>query len=520
VRNAVVVVGSGAAGLAAALAAADAGAAVTLLERAEHLGGTTAISGGIAWIPASDAARAAGVDDSPADALTYLRALGLGDFDDALASVFAHDAARVARTIEATTPLEWVLLPDWPDYQSHLPGGREGGRSIWPAPLAVAPELAARIQPTPEVPAPPVDAGAPLTDALVLRGPVRGRVLVAGLLVALLERGVDVRTRARARRLATDAHGRVRGVVLDDGETVPGAVVLATGGFQHDPALVRAFLPAPGIAALGPPGCSGDGLRMAAGAGADLANMADAWWMPALRVPGETIDGARFFRPLHHERAQPGSLMVDRHGRRFVDEAQNYCDVGRAMLRFDPGTYGWPAAPAWLVFDRAYRERTVVGPVAPDDDDPEWMHRADTVGALADRIGVDAGTLTASVERFNAHAVRGADPDFGRGDHPYDRWIGDQQVAHPNLAPLCTPPYYAVQVHAGCLGTKGGPRTDGDGRVLRPDRVPISGLFAAGNAAASPFGIGTPGGGGTIGPALVFGTRAGEAAATCGETGP
>ena len=508
----VVVVGSGAAGLAAALAAATRGASVTLLERAPHLGGTTAISGGVAWIPASDTARAAGVDDSPEAACAYLHALGLGDSDAGLSEVFAHDAARVARTIEATTPLTWALLPDWPDYQSTLPGGRAGGRSIWPTPLAVPPGLAARIQPTPEVPPAPVATDAPLTDAVVLRGPVRGRVLVAGMLMALLDLGVDVRTDARVTGLDLDATGAVRGVSVD-GASMAGVVVLASGGFQHDPALARTFLPAPGIVPLGPPGCTGDGLRMAVAAGADLANMTEGWWMPAIRVPGETIDGAPFYRQLHHERAQPGSLMVDRTGRRFVDEAQNYCDAGRAMLRFDPTTYGWPAAPAWLVFDHAYRTRTAVGPLAPGGDDPDWLVRADTVGALAAALGIDPPALERTVTRFNTNAAAGHDPDFGRGDHPYDRWIGAADAPHPNLAPLCEPPYYALEVQPGCMGTKGGPRTDADGRVLRPDGTAVAGLFAAGNAAANPFGIGTPGGGGTIGPALVFGTRAGEAAA-------
>ena len=508
----VVVVGSGAAGLAAALAAATGGASVTLLERAAHLGGTTAISGGVAWIPASDAARAAGVDDSPQAALEYLRALGLGDSDDVLSEVFAHDAARVARVIEARTPLTWALLPDWPDYQSTLPGGLAGGRSIWPTPLAVPADLAARIQPTPEVPPSPVVEGAPLTDAVVLRGPVRGRVLVAGMLMALLDLGVDIRTDARVTGLELDPAGAVHGVRVDD-ELIPGAVVLASGGFQHDPALARTFLPAPGIVALGTPGCTGDGLRMAVAAGADLANMTEGWWMPAIHVPGEELDGVPFFRQLHHERAQPGSIMVDRTGRRFVDEAQNYCDAGRAMLRFDPTTYGWPAAPAWLVFDHAYRTSTAVGPLAPGGDDPDWFVRADTIGALAGELGIDPATLEATVTRFNAHAAAGHDPDFGRGDHPYDRWIGDTRAPHPTLAPLCEPPYYALEVRPGCMGTKGGPRTDADGRVLRPDGTAVPGLFAAGNAAANPFGIGTPGGGGTIGPALVFGTRAGEAAA-------
>lgn len=508
----VVVVGSGAAALAAALAAARNGAQVTVLERAPHLGGTTAISGGVAWLPCSRVALDAGVDDSPAAALEYLRALGRGDFDDELTTTFVDDAARVAQVIEDHSPLSWRLLPDWPDYQAQLPGGRTGGRSIWPAPLTVEPELAARIQPTPEVPLDPVPDGGRVTDALVLRGPVRGRVLVAGLLAALDALGVDVRTHARVDALVRDASGGVRGVRLGSLE-VPGTVVLGTGGYQHDPALVRTFLPIPEIAPMGPPGCAGDAVRFARSVDAALGNMADAWWMPAIRVPGEEIDGAPFFRPLHHERAQPGSIMVDRGGRRFVDEAQNYTDTGRAMLRFDAGTYTWPAAPCWLVFDGAYRERSTIGPLAPGDPDPEWLHRAGDLTSLAARLGLPAGALEATVERFNAHAQAGVDTEFGRGTHPYDRWIGDPDAPDPNLAPLEVPPFYAVEVLAGCLGTKGGPRTDADGRVLRDDGAPVPGLFAAGNAAANPFGIGSPGGGGTIGPALVFGTRAGEAAA-------
>jgi 3-oxosteroid 1-dehydrogenase len=513
VHGRVIVVGSGAAGLAAALAASVAGARVTVLERSEWLGGTTAISGGVAWLPASRSAAAAGIDDDPADALRYLRALGRGDFDDARASTFVHDAARVAQFVEDETPLEWTLLPDWPDYQPQLPGGRLGGRSIWPRPLEFPGELARRVQPTPEAPMPTTDTDdAGLTDAVVFRGPVRGRVLVGGLLTALLDRGVDVRVNTRVEGLEVDRRGVVSGVQLD-GDTLAGTVILATGGFQHDAVLVRSFLPVPEVAPMGPPGCAGDGLRMAMRVGAAIGNMADGWWMPAIRVPGERLNGAQFFRPLHHERAQPGSLMVDRHGRRFVNEAQNYSDAGRAMLRFDAATYEWPAAPCWLVFDRAYRGRTPLGPLAAGSDDPEWLVREPSWSALAERLGLPPGRLDATVAGFNADAAAGCDREFGRGAHAYDRWIGDASAPDPNLAPLCEPPFYAVEVLLGCMGTKGGPRTDDQGRVLRDDGSAVAALYAAGNAAANPFGVGTPGGGGTIGPALVFGTRAGEAAA-------
>jgi hypothetical protein len=230
-------------------------------------------------------------------------------------------------------------------------------------------------------------------------------------------------------------------------------------------------------------------------------------------VPGECIDGQPLSRFLIAERARPGTLMVDSRGQRFVDEAQNYNDVGRSLLAFDPVTLGYPRAPSWLVFDAAHRRRYPVGPLLRDDPDPDWLAAGDDWAALASRIGVPPDALADTVARFNAGAAQGADPDFARGTFAYDRFLGDATAAHPTLRPLDRPPFYAVRVDLGCLGTKGGPRTDADGRVRRWDGTPVPGLFAAGNAAASPLGLAYPGAGGTIGPALVFGTRAGETAA-------
>jgi succinate dehydrogenase/fumarate reductase flavoprotein subunit len=356
------------------------------------------------------------------------------------------------------------------------------------------------------LPAAPVD---PHDDGVVFRGPVRGHALVGGLVSALLDLGVGLRVGARASSLVIE-DGSVAGVVVD-GSLLAGRVVLASGGFQHDPSLVATFLAVPGVAPLGTPGCTGDGLRMALSAGAELGNMTEGWWMPALHAPGEELDGAPWYRPLHSERAQPGAIMVDRFGRRFVDEAQNYGDVGRAMHRFDAATHSWPAAPCWLVFDGAYRARYPVGPLLPADPDPSWLVAAPSIEELAAVAGVG---LVETVAAFNAGAVAGSDPLFGRGSLPYDRWIGDARAVDPTLAPLSTPPFYAVSVATGCMGTKGGPRTDAWGRVRSAGGGVISGLYAAGNAAASPFGTATAAGGATLGPALVFGTRAGEAAAT------
>ncbi|HEY7946778.1 MAG TPA: FAD-dependent oxidoreductase [Acidimicrobiales bacterium] len=493
----VVVVGSGAAGLAAALGAAAAGGEVVVLEGADAVGGTTALSGGVAWLPDRDRMKAAGVEDSAAEVGRYLAGLD-ADVDPALAACFAADAGRVAREIESRSAIRWEVLEHWPDYHGEIAGARAGGRSLWPAPMALPEKVDSRVQSAPDQPRP---------ENLVFRGPVRGRVLVGGLLAGLDDAGVEVRTGARVRGLCREGE-RVTGVQWGDA-VATGRVVLASGGFQHDAGLAAGHLQGVAVAAMGTPGCRGDGLRMALAAGADLGTMAEGWWMPALRVAGEQFEGTPYYRPLHSERAYPGAIMVDRTGRRFVNEAQNYGDVGRAMGRVGP--------PCWLVFDGRCRRTYPLGPLRPDDPDPGgpdggWLVRADDVAGLAAAIGVPARALSETVAAFNEGAARGEDPAFGRGSLPYDRWIGDPSAPHPTLAALGEAPFYAVAVDLGCMGTKGGPRTDDRGRVRRAGGGVVDGLYAAGNVAASAFGTATPAGGSTLGPALVFGFRAGEAA--------
>jgi hypothetical protein len=321
-----------------------------------------------------------------------------------------------------------------------------------------------------------------------------------------------VRFHARAQELLVEG-GAIAGVRLD-GVALRGRVVLACGGFERDPSLVRALLRGPMVAPAGVPTNRGDGLRMAQSAGAALGNLSEAWWSPAMRIPGETIDGAEMFRLILTERARPGSVIVDSRGRRFADEAQNYNDFGRALHEFDPAAMTFPRIPAWMIFDARYRRRYGLGPLRRRAPDPPWLARADDLDTLAGRIGVDGERLRATLARFNELAAAGADRDFGRGEFAYDRYMGDPRAPNPVLAAVDEPPFYAIEVLPGCLGTKGGPRTDCDGRVLRAlGEGAIGGLYAAGNAAASPFGLAYPGAGGTIGPALVFGARAGEAAA-------
>ena len=316
-----------------------------------------------------------------------------------------------------------------------------------------------------------------------------GRALLAGLLESCLDAGVKIEPGVCVRE-RPDAD----------------AVVIATGGFERDPGAVKAFLRGPLLAPVGAPSARGIGLRLAISQGAALGNMSEAWWCPAISIPGETIDGVPMNRLILTERARPGSLLVDATGRRFVNEAQNYNDLGRTLQNFNPGQYAFPHVPAWLIFDSVYRTSYRLGPLGKRDPDPQWLAKGDTLSALAGEIGLPGDALEATVARFNDGAQHGEDPDFGRGSYPYDRFIG-------GIGPLQEGPYYALRVVPGCLSTKGGPRIDGHGRVRSINDGVIPGLYACGNAAASPYGMAYPGAGGTLGQGLVFGFRAGDAAA-------
>jgi succinate dehydrogenase/fumarate reductase flavoprotein subunit len=408
---------------------------------------------------------------------------------------------------ESVTRLRWRYLRGLPDYHAELDGGSTFGRSLEIAPLQVPQELIARIRTGPaqagrDITVEPAEAARREREGTV----ARGHGLVAGLLAALYEHGGVARTDVRAERLIT-SNGAVVGAEAA-GERFDGRVVIATGGFERDPALVQSFLGRPMTAAAGPPTNRGDGLRMGMSVGAALGNMAEAWWSPAMAVPGETIDGAQLYRSLFMDLAKPGGILVDKAGRRFLNEAANYNDLGRAMFGFDGANYAYPGVPSWLVFD-AHRRAAPLGPLGATDPDPAWLERADTVEALAERIHVAPAALSATIARFNADAERGLDSDFGRGSFIFDEISGGTR----QLRPVAEAPFFAVKVLAGCIGTKGGLRTDEHGRVLSASSgESLPGLYAVGNAAANLFGAGYPGGGATIGPALVFGWRAGQAA--------
>ena len=238
-------------------------------------------------------------------------------------------------------------------------------------------------------------------------------------------------------------------------------VILASGGFEWSKELTAQFLGGVLTHPNSPPTNEGDGLRMAMSVGADLGNMSEAWWCPSLVIPGEEYDGRQLHRGDFAIRSMPHSLIVNRRGRRFVNEAQNYNDLMKAFFAFEPNAYERPNLPAWLVFDHAYVEKYALMTVMPGQPVPEWIPRADTLEELAKTIGVDARGLAQTVERFNGFAVEGKDPEHGRGESLYDHFYGDPDNApNPNLGTLAKKPFYALQVHPGAIGTKGGARVN------------------------------------------------------------
>ncbi|GIX21009.1 MAG: FAD-binding protein [Erythrobacter sp.] len=530
----VIVLGTGAAGMAAALAAHEAGARVCLVERWERIGGTSAVSGGVIWVADNPWMRAAGIADSRADALAYFRSLDHGDLVDETLQAFVDHGPEALAFLAAIGALKVAVLPGYPDYYTDRPGAKPQGSRALDHDLFDLGELgewAARIYAI-EEPRPLMLRETPLGGAAAVPGPEVlaqrlaarqcgfGQAMVARLLKACLDRGIEPLLGVETQRLIMEG-GRITGIEgVQAGKPLAlrarRGVVLATGGFEWDADLRQTFLRGPVTAPASPPTATGEGLKLAMAAGARLGNMTSAWWAPTLVTPDAPWPGgAPRAQIVLIERTVPHSIMVNRAGKRFCNEAANYSALGGVFHQFDATRYDYPNLPAWLIFDAQYAARYPLGTRQPGQPLPDWVMRAETIEVLARQIGLDPAVLGATVARFNAHADAGTDPDFGRGTSPYDHFYGDRSRTGPfvTLGAIRKAPFYAVEIASGLLGTNGGPRTDGKGRVLGHDGAPIAGLFGAGNAIAAPTGGVYAGAGGTLGPALTFGYLAGRAAA-------
>lgn len=520
----VVVLGSGGAGLTSALTAASNGASVEVYEKAATVGGTTAVSGGIIWIPAHG--RAADGELTVEDAMAYLRAQSLGFMDDDLVETFVRTGPEMLDFVEAHSDLRFEVAEGFPDYKPELPGGRpKGGRSLNAKPFELGRlgEWRDRIT---SFPADFSNVGIDAETRARIHASVdddsgdycvAGTALIAGLLQGLLEMGVQPRTDARAVELIADPLG-ITGVRISQGGNdfcvrARRGVVLGTGGFEWDSKLVEAYLRGPMRGAVSPPNNTGDGLRMAMAHGADLANMGEAWWVPIVQLPGDMFEGRPRSRSVRLERTRPRSIIVNRAGKRFLNEAGEYNSMAGPFHYLDP-RHGYANDPAWIVFDSLHLKKYGFLGIEPDGPAPEWFSPAKDLVELGEKTGIDPDGLARTLAAWNDGVAQESDPDFGRGSSAYDGYWGDEKAATPagkTLGPIDTPPYYAVPVSIGAMGTKGGPRTDGDGRVLHVNGSAIPGLFAAGNAMAGATGKAYGGAGGTIGPAMVFGYRSGLA---------
>ncbi len=532
----VVVIGSGAAGMTAALTAARRGLSCVVVEKAATFGGSAARSGAGVWIPNNPVILAAGVPDTPAKAAAYLAAVVGADVPvDRQRAFLAHGPAMIS-FVMANSPLRFRWMEGYSDYYPELPGGLPNGRSIEPDQLdgnLLGADLAHLNPPYLEVPAGMVVfsadykwlaltavsvRGAAVAAECLARGTkaavlgqrplTMGQSLAAGLRLGLRAAGVPVWLGTPLTELYVEG-GVAAGAVVTRGGA-PGlvrarrGVVVGSGGFEHNAAMRAQYQRQP-IGTdwtVGAKENTGDGIRAGQRLGADLALMDDAWWGPAIPLPGQPYFCLA-------ERTLPGGLLVNAAGRRFVNEAGPYSDVVHTMYERHPTD---PDIPAWLITDQNYRNRYLFKDVAPTFPFPDdWYtsgaaHKEWTLDALAAAIGVPGPALRATVARFNTLAVNGDDTDFGRGDSAYDHYYTDPAVL-PNscLAPLWLPPYHAFRIVPGDLGTKGGLRTDARARVLRPDGSVIPGLYAAGNASAAVMGHSYAGAGSTIGPAMTFG---------------
>ena len=532
----VVVVGSGGAGFATAMGAADAGLSAVILESTEKWGGSTAMSGGGLWLPNNPLMQRDGVGDSREEALTYLEAC-VGEVgrasDRARKEAFVDGVADFVTTAERFGVV-WARATDYPDYYPELPGGKIG-RAIEVEPLdskAIG-EWWTSMRGAMPIPAMTNDvwllgrawstpAGFARGAKFVFRaagGAVRGKRLVGignALATSLLQavvlgRGVPLWLNSPLEGLVLDGDRVVGLRVVRDGRPVTiratRGVMLAGGGFEANRAWCRAHHGIEGSPS-GNPGNLGRPIEIARRAGAALELMDEAWWGASIAAPP---GGQPMF--LVGERSMPFSIMVDARGERFANESESYVDLGHHMLAHDKdGAY-------WLVADarhaRRYFRTFAMDPRATKAMKAAGiMLKAPTLRDLAGAMGADPALLRATVERFNGFARAGVDGDFGRGNSAYDRYYGDPTVhPNPNLGPLEKGPFSAYRVVIGDLGTKGGVVTDVDGRALREDGSVIEGLYAAGNNSASVMGRTYPGPGSTIGPAAVFGMRAARAMA-------
>jgi len=491
----VLVVGSGAGGMTGAYTAAREGLSVILIESTDRFGGTSAYSGGGMWFPGNAVLRREGGDHDMNAARAYYHDVVGDRTPRALQDAYLDAGARLIDYLEQDQAFAFFAYP-WPDYFGSLPTASVTGRHIMPAPLLATDlgELRDRLRPT----LGEEREGVPLADELS-----SGQALIGRFLLALSNMtNADLRLGVALTDLVLMG-GRVEGAVV---RTAGGTqrirarqgVLIAAGGFEHD-ADMRARFGVPGSieGAMSPPGNDGSGIRAGMVAGGDVDLMDQAWWSPGLMRPNGRATFTLGF---------DGGLFVDQQGQRFMNESVSYDRGGRAIIaRMDEGRL---TLPFWLVYDnRDDGAPPIQYPNQPFGDLELYrraglLRTAPTLAELATAIEVPAQTLQKTIERFNGFAAKGEDPDFRRGEEPYDRMFTG---GRPPLDSISRPPFHALAFGLSDLGTKGGLKTDPQARVLDKNGSAIPGLYATGNSMAAVSGTTYPGGGNPIGSSMVFG---------------
>ncbi len=545
-------VGSGAAGMTAAIRAHDLGASTLVIEKAATYGGSTALSGGVIWVPGNPLMKAAGIEDSPEEGLQYLEQI-VGD-SSPLENLRAYveTAPRMMEYLAEHSRLHFEIVHGYPDYYSELQGGQAGGRSCEAAGVdaIVLGEEFRRL--TLHPPAyhpfhfmtPLVREGMPL-----IRAGVRGTLILLSHLIkfifnfrahfrgmrnthqalggalatrarwSLLDRGVPLWLETSLEDLVLE-EGRVVGAILRrEGRIVRvrarRGVLLGMGGFESNAALRQRHQQGPigSDWTAGAESNTGDALAIAERIDAQLDLLDESWWCPTVRLPDED-----FTRLVVYEKNVCGGIIVNARGERFMNEAGPYNDVVKSI--YAAHSEDTPAIPAFMIFDARCRHSFPLWPILPGRLQPDWalpkrlwkfVTKDATLEGLAGKLGIEAEGLCRTVDRFNEFARTGKDLDFGRGDAIQDRYYTARPTGpNPSLGEVREGPFYAVKIWPGDIGTKGGMCTDARARVLDRSGAPIPGLYASGNCTAATMGRTYPGAGGTIGPAMVFGFIAAE----------
>ncbi|AIK86018.1 FAD-binding protein [Corynebacterium glutamicum] len=514
----VLVLGSGCAGMTAALVAADGGALVGVVEKHDKLGGTTAAGGGVMWAPNNHLMGQRGFTDSEEAATEYIRAATKGKLSDEEIAWYIKNAAEAVLFLDEKTRVDYAPL-NRPDYHREWPGSTEGGRGLDHKPFdpSVVPGLVEAVRQPTYLPLITMDerdhlhGAAPDPQLLKDRANQGVRTMGGALSSAMIASAWDAGIRIAAGTAASSLQRTESGweVLLIDASlqrTITAKhVVIASGGFEWSKELTSTLLKFP-ITPISAPSNTGDGLKLGIGVGAAFTETTDIWGVPVITAHGAEYDGQQSGRMGNVEATLPGSIVVNKLGKRFVNEALNYHDFSRVFANIDPEESDFANIPAYLVMDSSFTSKY---PVAGNPtftsgaEAPAWMVQADTVEELAGKLGMDAAGLLRTVSRFNDDARTGVDSEFGRGATEQDRHLGDPaNTPNPCLAPLESGPFYAIELHPGVLGTAGGLQTDLDGEVLGWDGLPLGGLYAAGNCSATVFKDAYPGGGATIGSAI------------------